>query len=309
MDKCACPSTKKQTNPKEIIMHENEQHEITLSKIFKALLRKFYIILIAVFVAAIAGGAFGYIQNRGKDVYGATTKFKISVVSQITGSQETQAVNHTYSETLLSMITDEMAQAAFVQEKVLPELAKTHQIPQYDENNPENGFFDVLALVQSSIKYSFDHKVNSNAISVSVRSTDKDFAKALLSCVKVVVPEYIEENMIRPKDDTVHLSDGTTKVVVSYHTRCQELTLSYIKTINAGQATTEMIKNAIIFAFGAAVIAAVVIIILDNADTRVRDSEKLAQVLDVPVLASIPKMQDVKTTHSPIMNKDGEKEE
>lgn len=290
-------------------MHETEQHEITLSKIFQALLRKFYIILIAVFVAAIAGGAFGYVQNRGKDVYGATTKFKISVVSQLAGSQETQAVNHTYSETLLSMITDEMAQEAFVQEKVLPELAKTYQIPQYDENNPENGFFDVLALVQSSIKYSFDHKVNSNAISVSVRSTDKDFAKALLSSVKVVVPEYIEENMIRPQDKTVDLSDGTTKVVLSYHTRCQELTLSYIKTINAGQATTEMIKNAIIFAFGAAVIAAVAIIILDNADTRVRDSEKLAQVLDVPVLASIPKMQDVKTTHSPIMNKNGEKEE
>jgi capsular polysaccharide biosynthesis protein len=103
--------------------------------------------------------------------------------------------------------------------------------------------------------------------------------------------------------------DGTTKVVMTYHTRCQELTLSYVKTLNAGQATTEMIKTAVIFAFGAAVIAAVVIIILDNADARVRDSEKLEQVLDVPVLAAIPKMQDVKTTHSPIMNKDGEKEE
>ena len=289
-------------------MHETEQHEITLSKIFQALLRKFYIILIAVFVAAIAGGAFGYIQNRGKDVYGATTKFKISVVSQITGSQETQAVNHTYSETLLSMITDEMAQASFVQEKVWPVLTDKRKLPQYDENNPENGFFEVLALVQSSIKYSFDQKVNSNAISVSVRSTDKGFAEDLLSCVKVVVPEYIEENMIRPQDKTVDY-DGTIKVLVTYHTRCQELTLSYIKTINAGQATTETIKNAIIFAFGAAVIAAVAIIILDNADTRVRDSEKLAQVLDVPVLASIPKMQDVKTTHSPIMNKNGEKEE
>jgi capsular polysaccharide biosynthesis protein len=289
-------------------MHETEQHEITLSKIFQALLRKFYIILIAVFVAAIAGGAFGYIQNRGKDVYGATTKFKISVVSQLAGSQETQAVNHTYSETLLAMITDEMAQASFVESKILPELAKSYQIPQYDPNNLENGFFNVLSLVQSSIRYSFDHKSNSNAISVSVRSTDKAFARALLDCVKVVVPEYIEENMIRPQDKTVDY-DGTTKVVMTYHTRCQELTLSYVKTLNAGQATTEMIKTAVIFAFGAAVIAAVVIIILDNADARVRDSEKLEQVLDVPVLAAIPKMQDVKTTHSPIMNKDGEKEE
>ena len=290
-------------------MQETEQHEITLSKIFQALLRKFYIILIAVFVAAIAGGAFGYIQNRGKDVYGATTKFKISVVSQLAGSQETQAVNHTYSETLLAMITDEMSQASFVESKILPELAKSYQIPQYDPNNLENGFFNVLSLVQSSIKYSFDHKSNSNAISVSVRSSDKAFARALLDCVKVVVPEYIEENMIRPKDETVLLSDGTIKVLVTYHTRCQELTLSYVKTLNAGQEKTEMIKTAVIFAFGAAVIAAVVIIIIDNTDTRVRDSEKLEQVLDVPVLAAIPKMQDVKTTHSPIMSQDEGKEE
>ena len=109
---------------------------------------------------------------------------------------------------------------------------------------------------------------------------NKDFAKVVLERVKRQVPIYIEANMAIP--------DGYSG------TNCQRITTKdFIDLTNPGYTRNEAIKYAILVALVAAVIACIVIIIVDKSDKRLRDSESITKLFDVPVLGIVPTIEEL----------------
>ena len=62
---------------------------------------------------------------------------------------------------------------------------------------------------------------------------------------------------------------------------------------NPGYTRNEAIKYAILVALVAAVIACIVIIIVDKSDKRLRDSESITKLFDVPVLGIVPTIEEL----------------
>ena len=109
---------------------------------------------------------------------------------------------------------------------------------------------------------------------------DEAFAKDLLTRVKRAVPEYVEKNMIVPTD-----YEGTS---------CTRITRTdNIERTNPNYRRNQSIKYAILAAVAAGVIAAVLIIIIDAQDKRLRDHEVIARKFKVPVLGIIPSINEM----------------
>ena len=111
-------------------------------------------------------------------------------------------------------------------------------------------------------------------VTISVLN-DKAFAEEILECVKVVVPAYVKENMTVPSG--------------YIGTKCQRITRSDdIALTNPGYTTNEAIKWAILAAAAFGVIAAVIVIIVDRSDKRLKECELLTKKFDLPILGIIP---------------------
>jgi capsular polysaccharide biosynthesis protein len=109
---------------------------------------------------------------------------------------------------------------------------------------------------------------------------DEEFAKDLLERVKRSVPAYIEQNMIVPTD-----YEGTS---------CTRITRTDdIRRTNPNFRRNQSIKYALLAAAAAGVIAAVLVIILDAQDKRLRDHEIITRKLKVPVLGIIPTIDEM----------------
>lgn len=124
---------------------------------------------------------------------------------------------------------------------------------------------------------------------------NKDFASDLLSRVKRVVPAYVEKNMAVPAD-----YEGTN---------CQRITRSdEIVLTNPSYTTNQAIKLGILAAAAAGVIAAVIVILIDRSDKRLRNYEIITKNFDVPVLGVVPTIEDlVLTSETKLMKTEGTK--
>ncbi len=109
---------------------------------------------------------------------------------------------------------------------------------------------------------------------------DQDFAIELYERIISVVPIYVEANMAVPSD-----YEGTN---------CQRITRTdEIDLTNKLYTTNQAIKFAFLFAAAALVITAVVIIVVDRSDKRLRDQETIVRMFNVPVLGVVPTIEDL----------------
>ena len=116
-------------------------------------------------------------------------------------------------------------------------------------------------------------------VDISVLNDEK-FAEDLLTRVKRSVPEYIEQNMIVPTD-----YEGTS---------CTRITRNdAIRRTNPNFRRNQSIKYAILAAMAAGVVAAVLVIILDAQDKRLREYEVITRKLNIPVLGIIPSIEEM----------------
>ena len=111
-------------------------------------------------------------------------------------------------------------------------------------------------------------------VSISVLDNEA-FANLLLERIKKVVPMYVEQYMPVPAG-----YDGTNCQITS--------TASSIHLTNPGYMRNQAIKMGILFGLVAAVIACVIIIVIDRSDKRLRDHEVITKVFNVPVLGVVP---------------------
>ena len=72
-------------------------------------------------------------------------------------------------------------------------------------------------------------------------------------------------------------------------TNCQiTSTASSIHLTNPGYMRNQAIKMGILFGLVAAVIACIIIIVIDRSDKRLRDHEVITKAFNVPVLGVVP---------------------
>ena len=158
-------------------------------------------------------------------------------------------------------------------------------------------YASVLSFYKSAISYSYlesdeDFEEANNLarsfiyVSISVQHSDYDegtrIANNLSACVKKVVPQYVSENMTVP--------DGYSG------TNCRRITTSSdsVRLTNPGYTTRQAITYGILGAAAAFMVAAVIIIILDKSDKRLRDTEVIARKFNVPLLGVVPTIEDLK---------------
>lgn len=158
-------------------------------------------------------------------------------------------------------------------------------------------YASVLSFYKSAISYSYlesdeDFEDANNLarsfiyVSISVQHSNYDegmrIANNLSTCVKKVVPQYVSDNMTVP--------DGYSG------TNCRRITTSTdgVRLTNPGYTTKKAITYGILGAVAAFIVAAVIIIILDKSDKRLRDTEVIARKFNVPLLGVVPTIEDLK---------------
>ena len=154
----------------------------------------------------------------------------------------------------------------------------------------------------SSISFAYLKSTDSGSTSDLARSfiyarievlRDKVFAEELLEVVKVIVPEYVKENMAVPS---------------GYEsTNCRRVTtLNQIELTNPNYTRNQAIKYGILLAGVVFVITCALIIFIERSDKRLRDFNAITKEFGVPVLGVIPSLEslDTPTTNS---NKGGKK--
>lgn len=275
-------------------MQESVQHrEISFADLFRIVFRKFYVVLLAVILAAGIGATYAYSKNNGVKLYGATANYKIAVLTDIQDAEGnplglTTGYNFLYNQQHLTMLVDELKSDKFVSEKIVDNLVEK-RFSELETDEEKEAYYGILAYVKSCIFYSYDSERNPNSVFVTVRVVNnKLFAEKLLSMTKSAVREYIQKNMIRPAPEVSYAQDGSIASKKVYSTECTELTMSRIRLLNAGQTKSAMLKYAILAGFLAAMIVCITLIVLDYTDTRLRDPEDVAKRNAIPNLGVIP---------------------
>ena len=153
----------------------------------------------------------------------------------------------------------------------LPNISRFQKAVKYSYLGDDEDIADANNLARSFIY-----------VDISVLN-DEEFAKDLLIRVKRCVPAYIEQNMIVPTD-----YEGTS---------CTRITRNDdIHRTNPNFRRNQSIKYAILAAMAAGVIAAVLVIIMDSQDKRLRDYEVITKKLNIPVLGIIPTIDEMNQT-------------
>ena len=143
-------------------------------------------------------------------------------------------------------------------------------------------------IITKSVKYSYlpAGEKSDNAsnlarsfiyVEVSVLGNEK-FANTLLTVLRQEVAAFVSEKMIVPSGYV-----GTS---------CEETTTrAVIELTNEGYAVKSTIVFAVLAGFISLVIAAIILVILDKSDKRLRDYETTAKQLNLPVLGVIPTLE------------------
>lgn len=251
-------------------MEKNEQNEIELSQIFRALLNKWWIVALATVAGIILGGVFGFVRYKGKDYYGAVVKYDVSIVSFV-GEEQQKGTNYSYTANHMNRMTELLSEDVFMERL----MQRIDGAPARDDAEK---FFPYMSALKNFLSFSYNEKnFNSLYVTVSVLN-NKEFAEMLLEAVEAEVPLYVQEYMIIPS------SSDTTK----YKTICEEQTIAAVQLLNGGQETKQAVKFGLILGAAALVIACVAVIIADNTDNRLRDYQKFSERYGITVLGVIP---------------------
>ena len=266
-----------------------QTEEFSLLDLLKLLLSKIKWLILVVIVGGLIGGAFGVFATINVNYYGTSLEFYVNPKESIsTDSSSQYGVYGSYGRNVMDNMVKLLNSESFA-EKLMQgmEDAPTEK---YDAERPgkiSTVYKNYLYKIQQSYTVSYltenddiDDAANLARSFIYVNmsvlgSENEQFANDLLVQLRTELPIYVEEKMIVPQG-----YEGTD---------CNEITtVSEIGLTNPGHTAKTAIKYGFLVAAVAAVIACVVIIIIDRSDKRLRDYESVAKQLNVPVLGVVP---------------------
>lgn len=287
------------------------QEEIRLSDVFKTLFRKIKLLILVFLAGIIAGGALGFAFDFNQYYYGGTVEFYVNPKKSKdeTGEKIYGAYGQTAMNDMVRLLNSQLfAEYLFLDENGLPETTSSEELNAKIENaktlleddtlsNQERAaiveeiidewrtldtYKELIEVVEESTTYS--HTLNSDdknatassfiVVEVSVLNNE-EFANALFARVKAAVESYVEKNMFVPPDYV--------------GTRCRKVTnLDQVELLNSSSLIESIVKYAILVGVATLLIAAVIILIKDSSDKRLKSPAQTMSQLDVPVLSVIP---------------------
>ncbi|MBQ8885632.1 MAG: hypothetical protein IJY62_04640 [Clostridia bacterium] len=254
-------------------MERQDQNEIDLSHVFRVILKRLWIVIVATVAAAIVGGVFGYVRYHDKNYYGTTITYDVSIVSYVDGNQQ-NGTNYSYTDKHMTRMTELLSEDLFMEEL----MSGIDGAPKRDEA----GFGAYVSALKSALHFSYNEE-NFNGLYVTIRVLNNEkFANTLLKRVEEEVPLYVQEHMIIPT------SGDTTK----YQTTCEEQSIATIGLMNGGQTRREAVKFALILGAAAFVISCIAVVIADSTDKRLRNYEKFSERYGITVLGVIPRLNE-----------------
>ncbi len=246
------------------------EEEIRLSDIFRAIWTKIWLIVAVLFAGAAVGMAFGFAKYHDVHYYGAKTEYYVSS----TGKDNEEAngqIYQTYKEEILKQIQALLASERFTR-MLMADLPEAQGI-EYDTEK----YDDFLKMMNKSVSYTYTVGTNVIAAKVSVLN-NPTLAKNLLEQIRTKLPDFVK-NM---------LGEGTFGTTV-----CEQINFARSGLLNEGQTKKEMIKFGAIIGLAAAIVACVVVVVVDRTDNRLRDYEAIPQKFKVPVLGVIPRIDTI----------------
>ncbi len=300
------------------------QNEMSLTEIFKIILQKIKIVLLALLGGILIGVALGLGTTANVDYYGTSAEFYVNPVKKSSdNTDDTYNVYGAYGKHIMDNMVKLLSADIFAEQLALgdsdlpPEginatldeaIAKAKA-----ENTPENvkaailewrktsHYKGLVSRVKGCVRYSYYDSSEAGDVDALAKSfiyvrisvlNDPKFAKELFERVKKQLPEYVMEYMPNP-DDEVY--DATNCVLIS--------TLAEVGHLNPTAEKDASIKYALIFGFVSAVIACIVIVIVAVSDKRLINYEATMERFGVPVLGVIPAIE---VEHENKKNEEGE---
>ena len=278
--------------------------EVTLSELFKLLWRKALVLILAFAIGLVAGGVFGVLQTWNVHYYGTTVDFYINPSKSEDAASETGSQYGVYGaygkQVMESMVTllesESFSETLMLDDEGMPARGISNELDALIDAGDKNAALDawrktanyrsVISLVNNSVNYthetskSADEMLAKSFISVKISVLNgEEQAKILLERVKVRVPAYVSQNMIKP--------DGYDT------TNCQRITrLDDVRLLNPNDTLSTAIKYALLLGVAAFLVAVVAIIVLDYSDKRLRNFERTMEQLGMPVLGVIPTISE-----------------
>lgn len=235
--------------------HTNEEREVDLFRLLKALWRKAWAIALA---AILFGGSF----------FAGTLLF-IKPLYTAKSLMYVNSSNITVGGTKVSISQSELTAAKTLVDTYIVIL------------NTRTTLEDVIA--QSGVSYTYEELMERKMISaaavngtevfaIEVTSTDPREAELLANTIARILPEKIAS-----------IVEGSSARIVDY------------AVVPAEKASPNLTKNAIIGAALGFMLACGVTIILELMDEQIHDSDYLSETYDIPVLAVIPDLLSAKS--------------
>ncbi len=277
------------------------QEEISLSEIFRILLKKIKLLIIVLVVGMIAGGVFGALKTYNVHYYGTTIEFYVnpSRSEDKDTEQESQygvygAYGRQVMESMVELLESEsFAETMMLDENGMPEKGISDEIDALIEAGDKDAALDawrktsnyqaIISSVSSAISYSYTTNATSSDdtlaksfiyVRISVLNNEK-LAQILRERVLVSVPKYVSENMVIPSGyDT---------------TNCQRITrLDAVKLTNPNEMQSSVVKYALLLGVAVFLVTCIAVLVIDYSDKRLKNFERVMDKFKVPVLGVIP---------------------
>lgn len=234
---------------------ENEEMEIDLLQLMRALWRKAWAIILvaAIFGVAALGGTAMFIKPL----------YKAEALMYVNSS------NITVGGTKVSISQSELTAAQTLVDTYIVIL------------NTRTTLEDVIE--QSGVPYTYEELMKKDMIhaaavngtevfSIEVTSTDPKEAELLANTIARILPEKIAS-----------IVEGSSARIVDYAVEPAE------------KASPSLTKNTLIGAVLGFVLACGVVVVLELMDEQIHDSDYLTETYDIPVLAVIPDLLSTKS--------------
>lgn len=289
---------------------EEQETEINLSEIFGALVSKLWVLIICLVAGALLGICFTAVTYTYKPIYDCQLRlFLVSTTTSDDDDSTSVDIDSTVSTALLRQSVALLDSDKF-RNNVSEILSGSQSIEDYLGTDDEildlidaagiadgfaytlvsGGTYDTVSLGSSATIPDEGIETESGEIAITyVFTTTNSTIKVIVSGEEEAAVEIV----------TRVLDAYFSPYLASYSDYFESILLDSIdnpdyetELVNPNEKITTYVKYAAIFAIVVFLIAAVVIVVIRLLDTRVKDVDDIPRLVGVPVLGTIPRLQD-----------------
>ena len=302
-------------------MEENMQvrDELSLSEIFRILLRKLKYLFLALLGGLIVGAGLGTVTTWNVDYYGVSAEFYVNPIpkdaqegNSTSGSQFGfyGAYGSTVMDSTVKLLNSDLfAEALALGKSDLPPkgvsdaldtLIDAASVEGLEEAERQEIVAQAIETWRKTPEYRTIIRQIKNAVEFSFY-TAEDATNDMNNLAKSFI--YMEISVLNGEEFAKSLFERVKMVLPDYvmekmpvpidykGTNCQYIsTLAQVSLLNPNYTFNSAIKFGLIVGVASLVVACVVVVLVDRSDKRLRNYELTMAKFNVPVLGVIPTM-------------------